>query len=149
MNNFQKDQRFIRNRINENLLKVAGESTSVKSLLNLSVQTARPGHDKYGPNSRYDVYQDMNLCASCTSRKDLLRTCILLATSRNTVAQENLMDVISIRLGRIKDKDYQYIASLIYLKDTNIVDRVNDYLTYNLSGYEDMHKKYGSKYYGI
>jgi hypothetical protein len=91
----------------------------------------------------------MNIQTLYTSRKDLLRTCIILATSRNTVAQENLIDVISARLGRIKDKDYHYIAELIHLKDAKIVERVNDFLSYYLIGYDEMHKKYRKNYYFV
>ncbi len=145
MNGFDK-QSLIRNRINDNLLKVQDESREVKSLLSLGVQSAKSNDDKC-IDYHYNIHHDLNLSATFTSRKDLLRTCILLATSRNTVAQENLMDVISIKLGRIKDKDYRYIANLIYLKDVRIVNRVNNYLSLNLEGFSEMHKKYGKEFY--
>ena len=145
MNGFDKHS-LIRNRINDNLLKVQEESSEVKSLLSLGVQSSKSNDDKC-PDFHHSIHHDLNLSATCTSRKDLLRTCILLATSRNTVAQENLMDVISIKLGRIKDKDYRYIANLVYLKDVQIVNRVNNYLSQNLEGFSEMHKKYGKEYY--
>ena len=144
MNGFNIKERLIRNRINENLLKVKDEPAEVKSLLSLGVQTSKVGHEQYG-----HIQHDLLTSARFTSRKDLLNTCILIATSRNTVAQENIMDVVRIRLGRIKDKDYRYIANLIYLKENAIVDRVNAYLSRNLVGFSEMHKKYGKEYYGF
>lgn len=148
MSTFNKDL-LIRNRINDNLLKVRDESSEVKSLLSLGVQTTKPNNSKYAPNDDFSIFHDLNLAATCTSRKELLRTCILLATSRNTVAQENLMDVICLKLGRIKGKDYRYIANLIYLKDARIVETVNNYLSQNLEGFNEMHKKYCHEYYGF
>ncbi len=149
MNEFVPRESFIRNRINENLLKVNNESRYIKRLLNTSVQTSKSHKDKYGQDFRHSLFHDLNLYATYTSREDLLRTCIILATSRNTVAQENLMDVIKLKLGRIKEKDYIYIAKLIYLKDTKTVEHVNDYLSFYLEGFEDCHKKLYKKFYGI
>jgi len=138
---------LIRTRINENLLKVKNETPNVKSLLSLSLQRAQVKHE-YSPASS-DSLNDLNLAARFTCRKDLLRTSILLATSRNTAAQENLIHVISKKLGKIKDKDYLYIAELIHLKNPEIVERVNDFLSYYLEGFEQMHKKYINKFYAF
>ena len=101
---------LLRQRINENLLKVKNESSQVKGLLSLDVQSAR--QNEYSYNSAHSVNDELHTHARFTKRKDLLRTSILLATSRNTEAQQNLVDVISLRLGRIKDKDYKYIAEI-------------------------------------
>ena len=149
MDKFNQSESLIRTRINQNLLKVKNESHEVKSLLSLGVQTSKPHRDKYGVKTFYDIYKDLDLCANCTCRKDLLRVCILLATSRNTIAQENIIDVVSTKLGRINDKDYKYIAELIHLKDSMIVEHVNDFLSYYLDGFADLHKKYYNQYYGI
>lgn len=149
MDKFEQKESLIRRRINQNLLKVKNESHEVKALLSLGVQTSKPRRDKYGVTTFYDIYKDLNLCASCTSRKDLLRVCILLATSRNTIAQENIIDVVSIKLGKIKDKDYKYIADLIHLKDARIVEHINDFLCYYLDGFADLHKKYYKQFYNI
>lgn len=149
MDKFGQNESLIRTRINQNLIKVKNESHEVKSLLSLGVQTSKPRRDKYGVDTFYDIYKDLDLCASCTNRKDLLRVCILLATSRNTIAQENIIDVISVKLGKIKDKDYKYIADIIHLKDATIVEHINDFLSYYLDGFETLHKKYYNHYYGI
>lgn len=133
---------LLRNRINNNVLKVKDEPSEVKSILSLGLQSAK--HD-----ADFSIVHDLNLAASCTSRKELLHVSMLLATSRNTVAQENIMNVISIKLGRIKDKDYKYIANLIYLKDDETVLRVNNYLSNNLEGFDEMHKKYRKNYYAF
>ena len=149
MNEFKPTESLIRRRINDNLLKVKNESSDVKSLLSLGLQTTKSYNDTVEINFHSSAFQDLNLCATFTSRKDLLRACILLATSRNTMAQENILEVIRIKLGKIKDKDYKYIAQLIHLKDPRIVDHVNDFLCYHLNGFVEMHKKYGNHYYGI
>ena len=147
MDKFTSNQSLIRNRINENLLKVKNEAPEVKRLLSIGVQSSKIKYDKYGASCCRSVLGDMDNYARYTSRTDLLRTCILLATSRNTTAQENLIHVISIKLGKIREKDYKYIATLLCTKPTAIVDRVNDFLGYYLEGYTDLHNKYGSKYY--
>ncbi|MFQ6724371.1 MAG: hypothetical protein ACLRFE_03465 [Clostridia bacterium] len=145
MSIFNTDNRLIRNRINENLLKVKNESPKVKSLLSLSVQSSSINNCEY-TNS---ILGDINLASRTTTRTDLLRTVIILATSRNTIAQENLMEVLRIRIGKINDKDYKFIANLISLKNPHIVDKVNNFLCRNLNGYADLHNKYFYKYYGI
>ena len=138
---------LIRTRINSNLLKVKNESSEVKSLLSLAVQTSKPENFKHDPQSFNQICYDMYTHTSRTDRKKLLRTCILLATSRNTIAQENLIEVISKHIGKIKDKDYLFIANLISLKDAREVELVNDFLGYYLDGYTELHNKYCSKYY--
>lgn len=138
------DSSLIRTRINENLLKVKDESADVRKLLKLSLHTT--GDDSLKTTH---AFGDIDFCSRCTSRKDLLRTAIILATSRNTEASENLMDVIATRLGTIKDKDYRYIASLICNKDKVVVERINNLLSFKLNGYFDMHCKYYKQYYGI
>lgn len=140
---------FIRNRINNNLLQVKDESRDVKSLLSLAVQTSKPNKYKHDPHGFNQICYDMFIHTKHTDRKNLLRTCILLATSRNTVAQENLIEVISKHLGKIKEKDYIYVAELIYLKDSKIVEQINDFLGYYLEGYTDLHNKHGAQYYAI
>ena len=135
MSNFSKEY-LLRNRVNNNLLKVNDESSEVKTILSIGLQTSKPTTDNF------NVFNELNFAAACTKRKELLRLCVLLTTSRNTVAQENIMDVIRIKLGRIKDKDYKYIADLICLKDTETVDKANDYLSNNLEGFSELHKKY-------
>ena len=142
MNKFNK-QDLLRNRINNNLLKVNDESSQVKTVLSLGLQTSKPTVDNF------TAFKELDFVARRTEREDLLRICILLATSRNTVAQENLMDVISIKLGRIKDKDYKNIADLIYLKDSQTVDKVNEYLSNKLEGFSEMHRKYHKTYYAF
>ena len=149
MNKFDKDTSLIRTRINDNLLKVKDESSEVKNMLSLGLQSTNHDRCKYNSNSFDEVFGDINMYSYYTYRSDLLRTSIILATSRNTEAQENIMNVIRIRLGKIRDKDYKYIANLIYLKNPIIVDKVNDYLCRNLVGFEEMHHKYYKKYYGI
>jgi hypothetical protein len=149
MNQVDKETNLIRTRINENLLKVKDESSEVKTLLSLGVQSTNVDKCKYDTNSFNEVFNDINMYSYYTSRSDLLRTSILLATSRNTDAQQNIMNVIRIRLGKIRDKDYKFIANLIYLKNPVIVDKVNTYLCYNLEGFEEMHNKYFKRYYQI
>ena len=136
--------RLINRRINDNLLKVENESSQVKSLLSLGVNTS-------SDNSQLveDSLNDMDVYSRHTTRNDLLRTAIILGTSRNTYARENIMNVIRIRLGKIKDKDYKFVADLIYLKNPIIVDRVNNYLCHNLIGFSELHSKYFKKYYSI
>ncbi len=149
MDKINSEERLIRTRINNNLLKVEKENRSIKHLLKLAIESANPDKCRYDYNSFNEIYHDINVYSRCTDRKDLLRTCILLATSRNNLAQENLIDVIRLRLGRITDKDYKYIANIIYLKDPAIVEQVNDFLGYYLDNYTDLHRKYYKKYYGI
>ena len=136
--------RLINRRINDNLLKVENESSQVKSLLSLGVNTS-------SDNSQLveDSLNDMDVYSRHTTRNDLLRTAIILGTSRNTYARENIMNVIRIRLGKIKDKDYKFIADLIYLKNPQIVERVNNYLCQNLVGFSELHGKYFRRYYSI
>lgn len=148
MYTFDSNNSLIRTRINENLLKVKNESQDVKSLLSLSVQSAKTD-GRFTKTTAIEMLNDINLHSRSTSRHDLLRTAIILATSRNTQAQENLIEVIRFRIGKVKDKDYKFIADLIYLKDPKIVERVNDFLSYYLQGFEDMHKKYYKQYYGM
>lgn len=143
-----KRESLIRTRINENLLKVKTESGDVKSLLSLSLQSSKT-KTEYNTIEHNPFYADMSVYSYKTNRKDLLRTCIILATSRNTIAQENLIEVISTRLGKIKEKDYKYIANLISLKDPYIVEKVNDFLSYHLNGYHEQHRKYYNQYYGV
>lgn len=143
------DNSLIRRRINENLLTVKDESQDVKHLLKLSLQTADPLKYDRGSRSITDAYGDLDFYSLYTSRKDLLRTAIILATSRNTVARDNLMDVVSLRLGKIKSKDYKYMANLIYLKDPIIVEKVNTYLSRKLSGFYEMYRKYYAEFYGF
>jgi len=143
--NIRFNQSNKRTRINENLLKVKHENRDVKTLLSLGLQTTKPATNDH--NSDSSTTDCLNYNTLRTSRKDLLRTCILLATSRNTQAQENLMGVIRIRLGKIKEKDYKYIAELIYLKDPTIVEKVNNFLCFNLEGYRELHKKFYKDYY--
>ena len=149
MYKFDSNSSLIRSRINDNLLKVSDESSDVKSLLSLSVQSANTERSRCTPTSAIEVLNDINLHSRSTSRHDLLRTAIILATSRNTQAQENLIEVIRFRIGKVKDKDYKFIADLISLKNPKIVERVNDFLSYYLQGFEDMHKKYYKQYYGF
>jgi len=140
---------LIRNRINNNLLKVKDQPSEVKSLLSLAVQTSKPEkykHDYVGFNQ---INFDMIKQTGRTNRYDLLSTCIILATSRNTTAQENLIEVIGKHLGKLKDKDYKYIAEQICLKDSKTVAQVNDFLSYYLDGYAELHKKYIDKYYAF
>lgn len=139
---------LIRTRINENLLKVKDESSDVKSMLSLGVQSSNIGahHDA---STHIDILNNIDIYSRHTSRHDLLRTAIILATSRNTLAQENLIDVVRLRLGKIKDKDYKFVADLIYLKNPIIVDKVNKYLCLNLPGYDEMYRKYYKQYYAF
>ena len=148
MADFTERESFIRNRINENLLKVKNENTNVKALLSTAVEASKPEYDLdiLNLNSIYDGM--VNTCRR-TKREDLLRTCIILGTSRNTQAQENLICVLRAHLGKIKEKDYKYIADLIYLKDSAIVEKINNFLCYNLYGYNELHKKYYKNYYGF
>ncbi len=148
MNKFD-DSNLIKRRINENLLKVKDESSEVKSLLSLGLQSTNPDRCKYDSSSFNEVFSDINMYSYYSSRRDLLRTAIILGTSRNTQAQENIMSVIRIRLGKIRDKDYIFIADLISLKNPVIVDKVNAYLCQNLEGFEEMHNKYFKQYYAI
>lgn len=136
--------RLINRRINDNLLKVEDESSQVKSLLSLGVNTS-------SDNSQLveDSLNDMDVYSRHTTRNDLLRTAIILGTSRNTYARENIMNVLRIRLGKIKDKDYKFIADLIYMKNPQLVERVNNYLCQNLVGFSELHGKYFKKYYSI
>lgn len=143
------DAGLIRNRINENLLNVSQESENIKNLLKLSLQTVDLPHPSTDSTFENDAYHNIDFCSRCTSRKDLLRIAIILATSRNTVASENLIHIVSNRLGTIKDKDYRYIANLIFLKDKRIVDRVNKFLSHKLKGFFNMHCKYYKEYYLI
>ena len=145
--NLRFNQDNQRTRINQNLLKVKQESKNVKSLLSLGVQSSLPKTETRSTSSTSPVIDDICYNSRRTSRKDLLRTCILLATSRNTQAQENLINVIRIRLDKIKEKDYKYIADLIYLKDPIIVEKVNAFLCFNLEGYMELHKKFYKHYY--
>ncbi|MBQ7797938.1 MAG: hypothetical protein IJ371_02320 [Clostridia bacterium] len=142
----KRTERLIRTRINENLLKVNEQSCQVKSMLKLGLQTSNPVQHEV-PTSIYDVLSNLDSMSYYTSRDNLLRTAIILGTSRNTIAQENIMNVIRERLGKIKDKDYLFIANLISLKDPVIVDKVNAYLCQNLEGFSELHKKYYNKYY--
>ncbi|MBQ8522877.1 MAG: hypothetical protein IJ458_04410 [Clostridia bacterium] len=149
MDKFELDSSLIKRRINDNLLKVKDESKEVKSLLSLGVQSTNPDRCKYDESNFDEVFGDINMYSYYTSRNDLLRTAIILGTSRNTQAQQNIMEVIRIRIGKVRDKDYKFIADLISLKNPIIVDKVNTYLCHNLEGYSELHSKYFKKYYGI
>lgn len=140
---------LIRTRINENLLKVENENYEIKTLLNLAVQSSNPKKYDRGSRSKNDVLFDMEMLSSYTKRKDLLRTAILLGTSRNIKAQQNLINIIRTRLGKIKEDDFEYITKLIYLKDQSIVDKVNAFLCKNLIDYELQYNKFYNKYYVI
>lgn len=139
---------LIRTRINENLLKVKNESSDVKRLLSTSLQSAKT-KSELNDISHNPFYADMDIYSRHTNRKDLLRTCVILGTSRNTTAQENLIDVIKLRLGRIKEKDYKYITDLISAKDPYIVEKVNDFLCFHLDGYREHYRKFYNQHYGF
>ena len=130
MSDFSKKY-LLHNHVSTNLLKVNDENSEVKTI-SIGLQTSKPDIDNF------NVFNELNFAAACTKRQELLRLCVLLTTSRNTVAQENIMDVIRIKLGRIKDKDYKYIADLICLKDNETVDNLSN----NLEGFSELHKKY-------
>ena len=148
MSNFDVTSSLINRRINDNLLKVKDENSDVKRLLSVGTHSAK-AYINDDLCSYNDALNDIDVYSRCTSRVDLLRTCIILATSRNSEARNNLMEVIRIRLGRIKDKDYKYIANLIHLKDPKIVERVNNYLSHNLKDYYTLYRKYYKQYYGF
>lgn len=149
----ERNSTLIGRRINENLLKIKNEDSEVKSLLSLAVQTSKPQNytnDAVGFNQ---ISFDMSKQTRNANEYNLLRTCITLATSRNTTAQENLMEVIDrcliSRYGQIKKRHYEYIANLISLKDPQVVSKVNDFLCENLAGYAELHAKLGNKYYAF
>ena len=147
-NDFTIPTHLLRSRINENLLPVKDENGKVKSLLSLAINSSKAiQNNDYA--SYNDAINDINLYSRRTDRKDLLRACITLGTSRNTEAQENLISVLRIRLGKIREKDYKYIANLISVKDPHIVEKVNKYLCFNLEGYHELHRKFYAEYYGF
>ena len=144
-------QSLFRTRINENLLKVSEESSDVKSLLSLGVLSSKSGKNKRGKNLSQCVIDELNasMYKNHIKRKDLLRTCILLGTSRNTKAQQNLIEIISKRLGEIHEDDYKFIAKLIYLNDDEVVSKVNKFLCSHIIGYQALHHKFYNDYYGF
>ncbi len=133
-------------RVNNNVFKVEGESAKVKSLLSLAVQSAKPEHDTI---SLTHINYDMDVCSRHTKRKDLVRTAVLLATSRNTTAQENLIQIVSTRLGRIRDKEFHEISKLLSLKSDDLTQQINTFLCLNIDGYEELYNKYNPTYYGL
>ena len=147
-NDFTIPTHLIRSRINENLLPVKDEHGKVKSLLSIAVNSA-----KSIQNNDFTSYQndlnDIDLYSRHTKRSDLLRTCIILGTSRNTEAQENLISVMRVRLGKIKEKDYREVAKLISHKDPMLVEKVNNFLSAKLVGYAELHRKFYNEYYGF
>ena len=88
------------------------------------------------------------LCKS--SREDLLHLAILSATTVNDKARRVLIDNISMKLGRIKNKDFNTVLSLLKpCKDRMLVVKVHDYLSEHLEGYADMYDKYCISKFGI
>ena len=148
MDNFSNQESLIRRRINENLLKVEDESSQVKSLLSLAVESSHIS--KYGsflePNN---ICKEIYKLCRHTKRNDLLRACVILGTSRNKLARKNLIKPIRSQLGTIRKKDYITIAELIYLKDNETVEKVNKFLCKNLDGYSYWHDQLYQTYYGI
>ena len=133
-------------RINNNVFKVGDESSNVKSLLSLSVQSANPNRDV---TSLTHINYDMDVCSRHTKRKDLIRTAILLATSRNTDAQENLIEIVSARIGRIRDKEFVQISKMLSVKPDKIEEQVNNFLCLHINGYEELYNKYNNKSFAI
>ena len=133
-------------RVNNNVFKVEDESSKVKSLLSLAVQSSKPVHDTI---SLTHINHDMDVCSRHTKRKDLVRIAVLLATSRNTTAQENLIEIVRTRLGRIRDKEFHEISKVLSLKSDDLTQQINAFLCLNIDGYEELYDKYNPKYYGL
>jgi hypothetical protein len=133
-------------RVNNNIFKVQDENSRVKSLLSLAVQSAKPKHDT---DSLAHINYDMKVCSKHTKRKDLIRTALLLATSRNTSAQENLINVVSDKIGRIRDKEFHEISKLLSVKPDSIAQQINQFLCLHINGYSELYNKYSHKYYGL
>lgn len=133
-------------RVNNNIFKVGNENVKVKSLLSLAVQSSKSNHDT---DSLAHINYDINMCSKHTKRKDLIRTALLLATSRNTTAQENLIQVISDKIGRIRNKEFHEISKLLSVKPDNVAKQINGFLCLNIVGYKELYDKYNYKYYGF
>ena len=105
--------------------------------------------DTYVPNSAHNTaVTDIDLSTCCNSRQDLLRTSILLATSKSTEAQQNIINVISQKLGKIKEKDYKFIADLVLANGRISTSQLHSFLCDHIEGYQKLHKKLYKEYYG-
>lgn len=126
-----------RRRVNNNIFKVEDEKHLPETF---AEQNCKPTHE-----ASFHVH----ISSHRAKRKDLISTALTIATSCTTVAQENIMDTISVRLGKIKDKEYRQIAKELSLKEDEIAEQINEFLCFYINGYEALHNKYCPKYYGL
>lgn len=88
------------------------------------------------------------LCNS--NREDLLHLAILSATTVNDKARRVIIDNVSMKLGRIKNKDFNTVLTLLKpCKDNMLRLQVHEYLSQNLEGYGDLYNKYCMERYGF
>lgn len=131
-------------RINSNIFKVEDESPNVKSLLSMAVSASKL-------NCKTDKYKqlcyDISFQSRHTKRRDLIRTLLLLATSRNESAKTILIEIINLRIGAIKEKEYIAIAKVLRKKEDCLANHINEFLCYNVNGYNELHNKHYIKMY--
>lgn len=83
------------------------------------------------------------------SRKQLLLTCVGIATSNNSKIKNTLISKLSEQLGDINQQDYQYMAEYIYRMSKDNARDVNNFLCKHLSGYTQQHNEYYAMYYAM
>ncbi len=144
-------QNMVRRYGNRNAINVKNESERNKRLLKEIVYYSNLDAD----NDNEVIEKCVALCnledeLYNTSREDLLHLAVLSATTVNDKARRIIIDNVSMKLGKIKNKDFNTILSMLKkCKDPTLVLRVHDYLSQNLQGYNAVYEKYYVAKFGL
>ena len=139
-----------------NAIKVSKQSRDVRGLLSMAntytkadENKKRISFNKYS-SQKADIEKEIatkvfNMQGK--SRKDLLCAAVICATSVNGEAQAILIKNIALRVGKINYKDFIYMDELILSShDSEIIQKVNNFLFKNLEGFKEAHNMY---YYAL
>lgn len=128
-------------RISNDEFKPADGNVNSVSSQNLNTLSAKPNHEASF------ILADVNVIASKRmNRDDLINTAISLATSCTTVAHENIMDTINIRLKKLKNKEYLSIDKKLSEMATEEAEQINDFLCSYINGYEALYNKHHPRF---
>ena len=141
---------MVRKYSNRNAIKVKNESENNKRFMRHLVEYVSIDFNNIYEIAKQDKRIDvMEAELDRLTREEFLHLAVLSCTTKHPSARRILMDLVTLHLGKIKNKDFNIILNLLKkCEDKSLVFNVHDTLSQHLEGYNKLYTKYCQDKYG-